>query len=302
MLRKEGHEKMPILVGRDTRAVVQGITGNQGSFHARLMLEYGTKVRAGVTPGKGGSKVHDIPVYDTVAQAKDETSVDSSIIFVPAPFAKEAAMEAMDSGLNPVVIITEGIPARDEMIIMKYAGEHSTVIVGPNTPGIITPRQCKLGIMPGDVFSKGTVGLASRSGTLTYEIASALTHAGIGQSTCVGIGGDPVVGLSFVDVLKMFREDRGTESVVLLGEIGGTAEEDAADYISSTKYPKPVVAYVAGKSAPPGKRMGHAGAIISGTEGTAEAKIQSLKAAGVRVADVPSGIPELVVQRVPTVG
>src|SRR5438445_230510 len=267
---------MPILVGKETRAIVQGITGNQGSFHARLMLEYGTKIVAGVTPGKGGTKLQDVPVYDTVATAKDETNADSSVIFVPAPYAKEAAMEAMDAALNPVVIITEGIPARDEMVIMRYAREHSTVIVGPNTPGVITPGQSKLGIMPGNVFRPGSVGLASRSGTLTYEIAASLTHAGIGQSTCLGIGGDPIVGLSFVDVLKMFREDSGTESLVLIGEIGGTAEEDAAKYIADTRYPKPVVAYVTGKAAPPGKRMGHAGAIITGSEGTADNKIRSL--------------------------
>jgi len=292
---------MPILVGKETRAIVQGITGNQGSFHARLMLEYGTKIVAGVTPGKGGTKLQDVPVYDTVATAKDETNADSSVIFVPAPYAKEAAMEAMDAALNPVVIITEGIPARDEMVIMRYAREHSTVIVGPNTPGVITPGQSKLGIMPGNVFRPGSVGLASRSGTLTYEIAASLTHAGIGQSTCLGIGGDPIVGLSFVDVLKMFREDSGTESLVLIGEIGGTAEEDAAKYIADTRYPKPVVAYVTGKAAPPGKRMGHAGAIITGSKGTADNKIRSLVAAGVRVAEIPSGIPELLVRRVQTV-
>ena len=295
-------EKMPVLVGKETRAIVQGITGNQGSFHTRLMLEYGTKIVAGVTPGKGGTKVQDVPVYDTVATAKDETNADSSIIFVPAPYAKEAAMEAMDADLNPLVIITEGVPARDEMVIMRYARDHSTVIIGPNTPGVITPGQSKLGIMPGNVFRPGNVGLASRSGTLTYEIAASLSQAGIGQSTCLGIGGDPIVGLSFVDVLKIFREDSGTNSLVLIGEIGGTAEEDAAKYITETRYPKPVVAYVAGKAAPPGKRMGHAGAIITGSEGTADSKIQSLIAAGVKVAEIPSGIPELLrEQKVQTV-
>src|SRR2546426_6070338 len=290
---------MPILVGKETRAIVQGITGNQGSFHARLMLEYGTKIVAGVTPGKGGTKLQDVPVYDTVATAKDETNADSSVIFVPAPYAKEAAMEAMDAALNPVVIITEGIPARDEMVIMRYAREHSTVVVGPNTPGVITPGESKLGIMPGEVFKPGTVGVASRSGTLTYEIAASLTHSGVGQSTCLGIGGDPFTGLNFVDVLRMFRDEPGTTALVLIGEIGGSAEEDAARYISETHYPKPVFAYVAGRAAPPGKRMGHAGAIITGTEGTAAAKIASLTSAGVKVAEVPSDLPSLLEKQAP---
>src|SRR2546427_4166317 len=285
---------MPVLISRRTRAIVAGITGNQGSFHTKLMLAYGTQVVAGVTPGKGGATVQGVPVYDTVAAALEKTDANASIIFVPAPHAKESAMEAIDSGLNPVVVITEGIPARDAMIMVAYARERNAVIVGPNTPGVITPGESKLGIMPGDVFSPGNVGLASRSGTLTYEISQSLTHAGIGQSTCLGIGGDPFTGLNFVDVLKLFREDDSTESVVLIGEIGGSAEEDAARYIKDTGYEKRVVAYVAGRAAPPGKRMGHAGAIITGSEGTAAAKIESLTSAGVKVAEVPSEVPNLI--------
>lgn len=288
---------MTLLVGNHTRAIVQGITGNQGTFHTKLMREYGTKIVAGVTPGKGGTMVQDVPVFDTVAAAVEKTDANASIIFVPAPFAKEAGMEAIDAGINPVVIITEMIPARDSMVLMAYAKEHGATIVGPNTPGVITPGQAKLGIMPGNVFTPGGVGVASRSGTLTYEIASYLTRSGIGQSTCIGIGGDPITGLNFVDVLKMFRDDKSTEAVVLIGEIGGSAEEDAANFIADTKYPKPVAAYVAGRAAPPGKRMGHAGAIITGTEGTADAKMKRYREVGVRVAEVPSELPRLLQQQ-----
>lgn len=284
---------MTLLVGRNTRAIVQGITGNQGSFHTGLMRQYGTQIVAGVTPGKGGTTAQGVPVFDTVAAALEKRDANSSIIFVPAPYAKEAGMEAIDAGLNPVVIITEMIPARDSMILMAYAKEHGATIIGPNTPGVITPGEAKLGIMPGEVFEAGRVGVASRSGTLTYEIAASLTHAGIGQSTCLGIGGDPFTGLNFVDVLKMFRDDKSTEAVVLIGEIGGSAEEDAANYIQDTSYPKPVAAYVAGRAAPPGKRMGHAGAIITGTEGTADAKMKKFREVGVRVAEVPSELPRL---------
>jgi succinyl-CoA synthetase alpha subunit len=293
---------MTLLVGKQTRAIVQGITGNQGSFHTKLMQEYGTKIVAGTTPGKGGTTVQGVPVFDTVVAALEKSDANASIIFVPAPFAKEAGMESVDAGLNPVVIITEMIPARDSMVLMAYAKEHGTTIVGPNTPGVITPGEAKLGIMPGDVFSPGAVGVASRSGTLTYEIASYLTRSGIGQSTCLGIGGDPITGLNFVDVLKMFRDDKSTEAVVLIGEIGGSAEEDAANFIQDTRYPKPVAAYVAGRAAPPGKRMGHAGAIITGTEGTADAKMKRFREVGVKVAEVPSEIPKLLqAQRAATI-
>jgi succinyl-CoA synthetase alpha subunit len=284
---------MSILVGKETKAVVQGITGSQGSYHTRLMLEYGTKIVAGSTPGRGGTAVSGIPVFDTVEEATDRFDINASIIFVPAPFAKDAALEAIATGLNPVVVITEGIPVKDEIQIMEVAKLRGTTVIGPNTPGIITPGECKLGIMPGHIFKPGKVGLVSRSGTLTYEIAASLTSAGLGQSTCLGIGGDPVVGLSFVDVLEMFRKDSKTEAIAMIGEIGGNAEEMVAEYIKDTKYPKPIAAYVAGRAAPPGKRMGHAGAIIMGKSGTAETKIEALRNAGVRVALKPSEIVKL---------
>jgi succinyl-CoA synthetase alpha subunit len=288
---------MSILVGSDTKAIVQGITGSQGIFHSKLMLEYGTKIVGGTSPGKGGSQVEGVPVYDTVEEAVSETKANASIIFVPAPFARDAALEAVSHGLNPVVLITEGIPIRDSMDLMARAKEKGCIIVGPNTPGIITPSECKLGIMPSHVFKRGEVGLASRSGTLTYEIAASLSRADLGQSTCLGLGGDPIVGLSFVDILEMFRKDPETKSVALVGEIGGNAEELAAQYIKETKYPKPVAAYVAGRAAPPGKRMGHAGAIIMGRTGTAESKLEALKAAGVGVALKPGEIAKLLAKK-----
>jgi len=288
---------MAILVGSDTKAIVQNITGSQGTFHTKLMLEYGTKIVGGTTPGKGGMQVEGMPVFDTVDEAVSKTGANASIIFVPAPFARDAALEAISHGLNPIVLITEGIPIRDSMDIMARAKERGCVIVGPNTPGIITPGESKLGIMPAHVFKKGEVGLASRSGTLTYEIAASLTRAGLGQSTCLGLGGDPIVGLSFVDILEMFRKDPQTKSVALVGEIGGNAEEMAAQHIKETRYPKPVAAYVAGRTAPPGKRMGHAGAIIMGKTGTAESKLEALKAAGVRVALKPGEIAKLLAKK-----
>lgn len=284
---------MAILVGKNTRAVVQGITGSQGVFHTKLMMEYGTKIVAGVTPGKGGTNVHGIPVYDTVSEAMETHKATASIIFVPAPGAKEAAFEAIDAGLNPVIMITEGIPVRDTMEIVAVTREKKTSLIGPNTPGIITPGECKLGIMPGQVFGKGDVGLMSRSGTLTYEIAAGLTKSGVGETTCVGIGGDPIVGLTFIELLEIFREDKDTKAVALIGEIGGNAEEQAAEYIKKTSYPKPVVAYIAGRTAPPGKRMGHAGAIISGKTGTADSKIEALRSAGVSVAEKPTDVARL---------
>ena len=288
---------MAILVGSDTRAIVQNITGSQGMFHTKLMLEYGTKIVGGATPGKGGEQVEGVPVFDTVKEAVSGTGANASIIFVPAPFARDATLEAISNGLNPIVVITEGIPIRDAIDIMAQAKERDCVIIGPNTPGIIAPSGCKLGIMPSHVFKEGEVGLASRSGTLTYEIAASLSRAGLGQSTCLGLGGDPIVGLSFVDILEMFRKDPQTKSVALVGEIGGNAEELAAQYIIDTKYPKPVVAYIAGRSAPPGKRMGHAGAIIMGRSGTAESKIDALKNAGVRMALKPGEIATLLAKK-----
>ncbi len=284
---------MGIIVGKNTRAIVQGITGAQGSFHTRLMLDYGTKIVAGVTPGKGNTDFQGVLVYDTVKEAARKHQANASIIFVPAPFAAEATLEAIEAGIKTIVIITEHIPIKDSIIVMDYARRQGVTIIGPNTPGIITPDECKLGIMPAHVFKRGVVGVASRSGTLTYEIASGLTKHGFGQSTCFGLGGDPIVGLSFVDALKMFQKDRETEAVVLIGEIGGNAEEQAAEYIAATKYPKKVVAFVAGRTAPSGKRMGHAGAIVMGKAGTADSKIEAFKAAGVKVAEKPSDIAGL---------
>lgn len=285
---------MPILVDRNTKAIVQGITGRQGAFHVKLMKEYGTSIVAGTSPGREGEFVAGVPVYDSILEALEEHEANASIIFVPAPFAKDAALEAIDAKLNLIVIITEGLPVHDEMILTSIASEKGARIVGPNTPGVITPDECKLGIMPVHVFKRGNVGVMSRSGTLTYEIAANLTNSGIGQSTCLGIGGDPVIGLSFVETLKLFKEDDETESVMMIGEIGGDAEERVATYISEEKFDKPVVAFIAGKTAPPGKRMGHAGAIISGSSSTAEAKIRALQEVGVRVASKPSDVAKLV--------
>jgi len=258
------------------------------------MLDYGTKIVAGVTPGKGGLKVHGIPVFDTIEEAQKENRADASIIFVPAPFAADTALEAMASGIKTVVIITEHIPIRDSINLMAQAKRLGANIIGPNTPGIITPDQCKLGIMPSHIFKPGNVGMVSRSGTLTYEIAAGLTRKNLGQSTCLGLGGDPITGLNFIEALEIFKNDPETKTIVLIGEIGGNLEELAADYISSTRYPKPVVAYVAGRSAPPGKRMGHAGAIVMGKAGTAETKIEAFKKAGVKVAEKPNDVGELI--------
>jgi succinyl-CoA synthetase alpha subunit len=282
-----------VIIDKNTRAIVQGITGTQGSFHAKLMLEYGTKIVAGTSPGKGGTRFENVPIYDTVEEAKEKYSVNASIIFVPAPNAADAAMEAVENGIKTLVVITEHIPIRDSISLMAFARQNKAVIIGPNTPGIITPGECKLGIMPAHIFKPGSIGMISRSGTLTYEIAASLSGKQLGQSTCLGLGGDPVTGLNFIEMLEMFRDDTLTKAVVLIGEIGGNLEELAARYIEEEKYPKPVVAYVAGRSAPPGKRMGHAGAIIMGKAGTAESKIEAFKKAGVRVAEKPSDVAEL---------
>mgnify|MGYP001772735599 CR=1 FL=1 len=285
---------MTVLVDSNTRVVVQGITGREGSFHTRAMLSYGTKILAGVTPGKGGSTVEGVPVYDSVMEAvRKHPELNTSIIFVPSRFASDAVYEAIDAGLDLVVVITEGIPVHETMKFVRYAKLNGVTIIGPNCPGVISPGESKVGIMPGHVFSRGRVGIVSRSGTLTYEIAYAMTKAGIGQSTSIGIGGDPVPGTSFIDALEMFREDDGTDAVVLIGEIGGDMEERAARYIVEQEYEKPVVAYIAGRTAPPGKRMGHAGAIISMGVGDAASKIKSLKEAGVEVAELPSQVAEI---------
>jgi succinyl-CoA synthetase alpha subunit len=257
------------------------------------MTEYGTKIVAGTSPGKGGTQVNGIPVFDTFEEAQHKHSSNASIIFVPAPFAADAALEAMVNGIKTVIIITEHIPIRDAVNVMEYARQVGATIIGPNTPGIMTPGVCKLGIMPSHVFTPGGVGMISRSGTLTYEIAASLTRKGLGQSTCLGLGGDPITGLNFIDALKMFRNDLYTKAVALIGEIGGNLEELAASYIATEKYPKPVVAFIAGRSAPHGKRMGHAGAIVIGKAGTAENKIEAFKSAGVNVAEKPSDVAEL---------
>jgi len=282
-----------VLVDKDTRVVVQGITGSQGTFHSEAMLKYGTKIVGGVTPGKRGEEVHGIPVYDSVREAKEEEDANASVIFVPAPFAGDAALEAIASDLNPVVVITEHVPVLDEMRLIHAAKRKGITVIGPNTPGIITPNaKQKLGIMPGHVFSAGRVGLMSRSGTLTYEIAAGMTDAGIGVSTAIGLGGDPCVGLTTIEAVKMFNDDLDTDALVLVGEIGGDAEERAAEYIKK-HVEKPAVAFIAGRTAPPGKRMGHAGAIISGSTGTAAAKIEAFTAAGVPVAEKPSDVARL---------
>ena len=287
---------MGLLVGKDTRAIVQGITGTQGSFHTKLMLDYGTQIVAGVTPGKGGARLHGIPVYNTVEEGVKKYGANASIIFVPARFAADAALEALEGGLKTIVIITEHIPVKDAIQVMARAKQYGATVIGPNTPGIITPGECKLGDMPAHVFKPGIVGVVSRSGTLTYEIAAGISAKGLGQSTCIGLGGDPVVGLSFVEVLKMFEADERTEAVALIGEIGGNLEELAADFFSKEGYPKPVVAFVAGRTAPPGKRMGHAGAIIMGGAGTAQSKIDAFRKAGIGVAEKPSDVARLLAE------
>lgn len=277
-------------VDGETRVLVQGVTGTQGRFHTGLMLEYGTDIVAGVTPGRGGGEVEAVPVYDTVVEAQREHRVDASIIFVPAPHALDAALEAIEAGLDPIVIVTEGIPVRDSIEIVARARCRRTTIIGPNTPGVIKPGECKLGIMPAQVFRRGAVGIVSRSGTLFYEVAAHITHSGLGESMCVGLGGDPIVGLDFIDVLSWFEEDDETEAVALIGEIGGDAEERAAHFIADKAFTKPVAAYIAGRTAVPGRRMGHAGAIIQGASGTAQGKMEALEAAGVAVGERPGDV------------
>jgi succinyl-CoA synthetase alpha subunit len=284
---------MSILIDKNTKVIVQGITGRDGAFHAKQMLAYGTKVVAGVTPGKAGEKVEGVPVFDSVQEAKDATGANTSVIYVPSKFAVDAIYEAADAGLGLVVCISEGVPAMDMLKIYHYLKGTKTRLLGPNTPGLISPGLSKVGIMPGQIHLKGNVGVVSRSGTLTYEVVYHLTNNGIGQSTCLGIGGDPIVGTGFLDVLEMFQKDPQTKAVVLIGEIGGTDEEDAAVYIKKNMT-KPVVAFVAGRTAPPGKRMGHAGAIIAGGSGTAAEKIAAFNKAGIKVAESPAEVAVLV--------
>ena len=283
---------MTRFIDKDTRVLVQGITGSQGAFHTRLMREYGTKIVAGTVPGRGGHTIEGLPVYDTVVEAKESHGVDASIVFVPAPNALDAALESVEAGLDPVVVITEGIPIRDSIELTAMARLSGTTVVGPNTPGLIKVGECKMGIMPAQVFKRGGIGVISRSGTLFYEVAAQITRVGLGQSTCVGLGGDPVVGLDFVDVLRWFEEDLETEAVALIGEIGGDAEERAASFIGEGGFTKPVAAYIAGRAAVPGKRMGHAGAIIQGASGTAESKMNALRDAGVAVGELPGQVAE----------
>jgi succinyl-CoA synthetase alpha subunit len=275
------------LINKNTKVVVQGITGTQGKFHTARMKEYGTKVVAGVTPGRGGQDVDRTPVYDTVAEAKESQGCDASIIFVPAGGALDAALEAMEAGMDPVVVITEGIPIRDTIELVARAKQLGTTVVGPNTPGLIKAGESKMGIMPNQVFKRGSIGIISRSGTLFYEIAAHVTNQGLGESTCVGLGGDPVVGLDYIELLKWFEKDTETRAVALIGEIGGDAEEKAADFIASGGFTKPVAAYIAGRAAVPGKRMGHAGAIIQGSVGTADSKMNALRSAGAVIGEQP---------------
>ena len=281
---------MGILIDKDTKAIVTGITGTQGMFHTKLMLEYGTKIVAGVTPGRGGTQVEGVPVYDAVEEALQKHRADASIVFVPAAAAADSALESMEGGLKTVVIITEGIPMRDSIELMARAKQRGVNVVGPNCPGVISVGECKLGIMPTQIFSRGGIGLVSRSGTLTYEVAAAISSEGFGVSSCVGIGGDPITGLGFIDVLERFREDSSTDAVVLVGEIGGDMEERTADYVLETRYPKPLIVFIAGRAAVPGKRMGHAGAIIHGDAGTAQSKINAFKKAHVAIAETPRDV------------
>jgi len=289
---------MSILVNKETRLVVQGITGREGAFHTQQMIEYGTKVVAGVTPGKGGEwAIGNVPVFDTVHDAVNATGANTSIIYVPARFAPEAIIEAADAGVELIICITEGIPTLDMVQVRAYLDTLDTRLIGPNCPGLITPGQAKVGIMPGHIHTPGNVGLVSRSGTLTYEVVYALTARGIGQSTAIGIGGDPIIGTKFLDVLQMFEDDPATEQVVLIGEIGGTDEQTAAEFIAK-HMSKPVTAFIAGQTAPPGRRMGHAGAIISGGEGTAAEKMAVLAKAGARVARHPDEIADIVAENI----
>lgn len=284
---------MSIYIDKQTRVLVQGITGKQGSFHTALMMDYGTNIVAGVSPGKGGTTVKGVPVYNTVYEVASKEEIEASILFIPAPFAKDAALEALSAGIKLIVLITEHIPLRDAMQVMNYAHKKNAVVVGPNTFGLVSSGQAKIGIMPSRYFVPGPVGVVSRSGTLCYEIVGHLTQKGIGTTTVVGLGGDRVVGLSFIDVLKKFEEDEETKAVVLVGEIGGSAEEEAASFIKSS-VSKPAVAYLAGRSAPVGKRMGHAGAIIERGRGTFDGKVAALEKAGVKVAGLPAELPAMV--------